>query len=115
MTPTDLSLPGLLAMAAPPAQATSPWVQLLPFALVIGIFYFLILLPMKRRQKKVDEFLRALKAGDRVVTTGGIVGTITRVSEEGIKLEIAPSVRIDVVRTAIVGYQGQPPVADQSA
>jgi preprotein translocase YajC subunit len=50
-----------------------------------------------------------------VVTTGGIVGTITRVSEEGIKLEIAPSVRIDVVRTAIVGFQGQPPVADQSA
>jgi preprotein translocase subunit YajC len=115
MTPTAYSLPGLLAMAAPPAQATSPWVQLLPFALVIGIFYFLILLPMKRRQKKVDEFLAALKVGDRVVTSGGIIGSVTRVSDEGIQLQIAPNVRIDVVRTAIVGFQGQPPVADQSA
>jgi len=115
MTPTAFRLPGLLAMAAPPAQATSPWIQLLPFALVIGIFYFLILLPMKRRQKKVDEFLAALKVGDRVVTTGGIVGSVTRVSDEGLQLQIAPNVRIDVVRTAVVGYQGQPPVADQSA
>ena len=49
-------------------------IQLIPFALVLAIFYFIILLPMKRRQKKVQEFLSALKVGDRIVTSGGIFG-----------------------------------------
>ena len=102
-------------MAAPPDQAVSPWVQLIPFALVLGIFYFVILLPMKRRQKKVQEFLDALKVGDRVVTTGGIFGSIAKISDQSIQLQIAPNVRVDVSRAAIVGYQGQAPVADQNA
>ena len=99
-------------MAAPPDQAVSPWIQLIPFALVLGIFYFVILLPMKRRQKKVQEFLDALKVGDRVVTTGGIFGSIAKISDQSIQLQIAPNVRVDVSRAAIVGYQGQAPVAD---
>lgn len=102
-------------MAAPPDQAVSPWIQLIPFALVLGIFYFVILLPMKRRQKKVQEFLAALKVGDRVVTTGGIFGSVTKISDQAIQLQIAPNVRVDVSRAAIVGYQGQAPVADQNA
>jgi preprotein translocase subunit YajC len=102
-------------MAAASDQAVSPWVQLVPFALVLGIFYFVILLPMKRRQKKVQEFLDALKVGDRVVTTGGIFGSITKISDQSIQLQIAPNVRVDVSRAAIVGFQGQAPVADQSA
>ncbi len=102
-------------MAAPTDQAVSPWVQLVPFALVLGIFYFVILLPMKRRQKKVQEFLAALKVGDRVVTTGGIFGSVTKISDQAIQLQIAPNVRVEVSRAAIVGYQGQAPVADQNA
>ncbi len=102
-------------MASPPDQAVSPWVQLVPFALVLGIFYFVILLPMKRRQKKVQEFLAALKVGDRVVTSGGIFGSVAKISEQSIQLQIAPNVRVDVSRAAIVGYQGQAPVADQNA
>ena len=101
-------------MAASPDQV-SPWVQLIPFALVLGIFYFVILLPMKRRQKKVQAFLEALKIGDRVVTTGGIFGSVTKISDESIQLQIAPNVRVDISRAAIVGFQGQAPVADQSA
>jgi preprotein translocase subunit YajC len=115
MNPTVLSAAGLLAMAAPSDQAVSPWIQLVPFALVLAIFYFVILLPMKRRQKKVEEFLGALKVGDRVVTTGGIFGAITKISDQSIQLQIAPNVRVDVSRAAIVGFQGQAPVADQSA
>jgi preprotein translocase subunit YajC len=115
MTPTGPFAAGLLAMAAPTDQAVSPWVQLVPFALVLGIFYFVILLPMKRRQKKVQEFLAALKVGDRVVTTGGIFGSVTKISDQAIQLQIAPNVRVDVSRAAIVGYQGQAPVADQNA
>ena len=115
MIPTVTNAAGVLAMAAPPDQAVSPWVQLIPFALVLGIFYFVILLPMKRRQKKVQEFLDALKVGDRVVTTGGIFGSIAKISDQSIQLQIAPNVRVDVSRAAIVGYQGQAPVADQNA
>jgi preprotein translocase subunit YajC len=115
MIPTVTNAAGVLAMAAPPDQAVSPWIQLIPFALVLGIFYFVILLPMKRRQKKVQEFLDALKVGDRVVTTGGIFGSIAKISDQSIQLQIAPNVRVDVSRAAIVGYQGQAPVADQNA
>ena len=105
----------LIAMAAPSQGASSAWVQLLPFALVLGIFYFIILLPMKRRQQKVATFLAALKEGDKVVTSGGIYGTITRVGEQALQLQIAERVRIDVSRNAIVGYQGQEPVVPEGS
>jgi preprotein translocase subunit YajC len=107
----DFGFPFLLAMAAPGPGGPSAWVQLLPFVLVLGIFYFIILLPMKRRQQKVQAFLAALKVGDRVVTTGGVFGTITRVSDQSLQLQIADKVRIEVSRAAVVGYQGQEPVA----
>jgi preprotein translocase subunit YajC len=100
-------------MAAPPGQGASPLVQFIPFILVLAIFYFVILLPMKRRQKKVDEFLTALKAGDKVVTSGGLYGTIARVEERSVQLQIAPNVRVEVARSAIAGYQGQVPVASE--
>ena len=97
-------------MGAPAQGAPSPWVQLLPFVLVLAIFYFIILLPMKRRQQKVAAFLSALKIGDRVVTSGGIFGTITRLNDESVQVQIADKVRIEVSRAAVVGYQGQEPV-----
>ncbi len=106
----DLGSPFLVALAAPGPGAPSAWVQLLPFVLVLGIFYFIILLPMKRRQQKVQTFLAALKVGDRVVTSGGIFGTITRVSDQSLQLQIADKVRIEISRAAVVGYQGQEPV-----
>lgn len=115
MTPTATPISFVLAMASPPNQAASPWIQLVPFAIVLAIFYFVILLPMKRRQKKVQSFLDALKVGDRVVTSGGIFGTISKMSEQSIQLQIAANVRVDVSRAAVVGYQGQAPVADQNA
>jgi preprotein translocase subunit YajC len=105
----------LVAMGAPSQNAPSAWVQFLPFVLVLGIFYFIILLPMKRRQKKVQEFLATLKTGERVVTSGGIFGTITRVNDQSVQLQIADKVRIEVSRAAIVGYQGQEPIVQESS
>ena len=101
-------------MGAPASGAPSAWVQLLPFVLVLAIFYFIILLPMRRRQQKVQAFLGGLKDGDRVVTSGGLFGTITKLTEQSIQLQIANNVRVDVSRNAIVGYQGQPPVAAEN-
>ena len=103
----------LVGMAAPSQGAPSAWVQLMPFALVLAIFYFIILLPMKRRQQKVADFLSGLKVGDQVVTSGGIHGTITRVGDQAIQVQIAERVRVDISRNAIVGYQGQAPVAPE--
>jgi preprotein translocase subunit YajC len=106
----------VLALSASSGQAVNPLVQLIPFAAVLAIFYFIILLPMKKRQKKVQEFLGALKVGDRVITSGGIYGSITKMTDQTLQLQIAQNVRIEVARHAIVGYQGQPPVVDaQSA
>ena len=103
----------LVAMAAPGQGAPGAWVQLMPFALVLAIFYFIILLPMKRRQQKVADFLSSLKVGDQVVTSGGIYGTITRVGDQAVQIQIAERVRVDISRNAVVGYQGQAPVAPE--
>jgi preprotein translocase subunit YajC len=102
----------LLALGGAAGQPVSPLVQLIPFALVLAIFYFVILLPMKNRQKKVAAFLSALKVGDKVVTTGGLFGSIAKLGDDAVQLQIAPNVRVDISRAAIVGYQGQPPVVD---
>jgi len=101
----------VLAMAAPP-EGGSAWLQFVPFVLVLAIFYFIILLPMKRKQQKVQEFINNLKVGDRVITTGGIYGQITKLGEESVHLQIADKLRIEVAKAAIGGYQGQPPVVE---
>ena len=107
---TMLAGPVLAMGAIPDGGAT--WLQFIPFILVLAIFYFIILMPMQRKQKKVAEFQQALKSGDRVITTGGIYGQITKVSDEAIQIQIADKVRIDVARAAIGGYQGQAPVVE---
>lgn len=111
MTTTDPLFGTLFALSGAPGQV-SPLVQLIPFALVLAIFYFVILLPTRNRQKKVQEFLAALKVGDKVVTSGGIFGSIAKINEDAIQLQIAPNVRVDISRAAIVGYQGQAPVVE---
>lgn len=109
MTGLDLRYVSVVAMASP-GQGAGGLVQFLPFALILAIFYFVILLPMKRRQKKVREFQNSLKAGDKVVMTSGIYGVITKVNERSVQLQIADKVRIEVARAAVGGYQGQEPV-----
>jgi preprotein translocase subunit YajC len=99
----------LLAMAAPQGGA-NPLLQFIPFVLILAIFYFLILSPMKRRQRKIQEFQGALKVGDQVVTTSGIYGQVTKLDERTVRLQIAERVQIQVARAAIGGYQGQDPV-----
>ncbi|MGE3491048.1 MAG: preprotein translocase subunit YajC [Vicinamibacterales bacterium] len=112
MTTTDPLIGPLFALAASPDQQVSPLVQLIPFALVLAIFYFVILLPMKKKQKKVQEFLEALKVGDKVVTSGGLYGSIAKIGDQVVQLQVAPNVRMDVSKAAIVGYQGQAPVVE---
>jgi preprotein translocase subunit YajC len=107
--PDPSSQPLVLAMAQPGAQPNI-WVQLFPFAVMLLIFYVIVLLPMRRRQKKVQDFQSSLKVGDKVITTGGIYGLITRLSDGSVQVQIADRVRIEISRAAIAGYQGQDPV-----
>ena len=93
-------------------SGANPLLQIVPFILILGIFYFIILLPTKRKQQKVQQFLDNLKVNDRIITTGGIYGQITRLSDQTVQIQIADKVRIDVARSAVGGYQGQPPVAE---
>jgi preprotein translocase subunit YajC len=106
-----ISVATVLAMGTPP-DGGSPWLQLVPFVLVLGIFYFIILLPMRRKQQKVQEFLGGLKVGDRVVTTGGIYGQVTRLGETSVQLQVADKIRIEVARASIGGYQGQAAIVE---
>ena len=104
----------VFAMGSPGQQPL--WMNLVPFAMVLAILYFMILLPMKKQRRKVQDFQTSLKVGDKVVTTGGIYGLITRVNDNSVQLQIADKVRIEIARAAIAGYQGQEPVvSDQGA
>lgn len=98
----------------PSQQGGSLLIQFLPFAMILAIFYLMVLMPMRKRQKKIQEFQAALKVGDRVVTTGGIHGQITKVTGQLVQLQIAPNVRIDIAKAAIGGLQGQDPVVENT-
>jgi preprotein translocase subunit YajC len=104
----------LLAMGSPPDPNQPVWLTLLPFAMILGIFYFVILLPMRRRQKKVQSFQDSLKPGDKVITTSGIYGTVVKVGDTSVQLQIADKVKIEVARASVGGYQGQEPVVQES-
>lgn len=75
--------------------------SLVPFVLIFIIFYFLLILPQQRRQKKLREMLNALKKGDKVVTTGGIWGTVTNLGKETVTLQIADNTKIKIQRDHI--------------
>jgi len=111
----NIQMIDLIAMSGFSAQGANGLLQFLPFALILGIFYFMILLPMKKRQKKVQEFQDSLKVGDKVVTTSGIYGQITRLNDKSVQVQIADKVRIEVARAAVGGYQGQEPVVADSS
>jgi preprotein translocase subunit YajC len=74
-----------------------------PVILIFGVFYFLLILPQQRRQKKWQQMLADLKTGDRVITSGGLKGTIFSIKEETVTLRVPPdNLKLDVSRGSIV-------------
>ena len=86
-------------------QGTSGLLTFAPLVIIMVIFYVLLILPAQRRQKKTAGMLAALKAGDKVVTNGGIYGTIVGIEGEAVQLRIADQVKIKVARSAISALQ----------
>jgi preprotein translocase subunit YajC len=76
--------------------------QLLQFLPIFAILYFLLIRPQQQRQKKLDLMLKDLKKGDRVVTTGGIIGTIVGIDDAKAVLKIADEVKVEFTKSAIV-------------
>jgi preprotein translocase subunit YajC len=77
----------------------------LPLIVIMVIFYVMLILPAQRRQKKTNEMLSSLKSGDKVLTSGGIYGTIVGLEAEAVQLRIADQVKVKVARSAITGIQ----------
>src|ERR671919_3034591 len=78
-------------------------IQLLPLLLIVAIFYFLILRPQQRRQRQLQETIANLKIGDRIVTTGGLIGVITTVRDTSFLIRSADKSILEIARTAIAG------------
>ena len=76
--------------------------------IIFAIFYFVLIAPMKKKQKKLDELQQVLKPGDKVIVNPGILGTVEGVDAETLSVRIADKTRIKVLRSAIAGLQGQP-------
>ncbi|HJQ40635.1 MAG TPA: preprotein translocase subunit YajC [Thermoanaerobaculia bacterium] len=75
--------------------------QFLPILAIGAVFYFLVIAPANKQRKKTQEMLSALKKGDRVLTSGGIYGTIQGVEAEVVYLKIAENVKVKVARSAV--------------
>lgn len=81
----------------------------LPFILLIGIFFFLVIMPARKRQKKLEQMLANLETGDRVVTNGGLTGTVVGLSENKVTLRIPPDgTKLEFARNAVVGMAEKP-------
>jgi preprotein translocase subunit YajC len=87
--------------------------QFLPLLLIFGVFYFLLIRPQQQRQKEMRAMLAAIKRGDRVVTGGGIIGTVQRVKENNeVEVEIAPTIKVTVLRDTISSVVNPTPAND---
>jgi len=90
------SIPG----GGAPGGSFSVFVPLVP---MFAVFYFLLIRPQQKKQRQQQDMLKSLKVGDRVLTTGGLYGTIVAGGDHIVKLEIADKVRVDVSRSSIGG------------
>ncbi len=95
--------PGAPVAAAPVAQPQQPGFlgMAVPFILVFGIMYFLMIRPQQKRMKEQQDMLAALKQGDEVVTTSGFLGTVREIAEKVVTLELAANVRVRVLKSQI--------------
>ena len=81
-------------------------ISLVPFVLIFIVFYFLLILPQQRRQKKLRTMLDALKKGDKVVTSGGIWGTVTNLGKDTVTLQVSDNTKVKIQRDHVARLRG---------
>ena len=96
-----------LALLAANGQPSPVFVQPLIFLAIGLIFYFIVFLPNKKRQKALQEMLNNLKNGDKVITSGGIFGVVAGIKDDRIQLKVADQVKIEISKSAIVSKQSE--------
>jgi preprotein translocase subunit YajC len=79
----------------------------MPFLLIFGVFYFLIIVPQRKRQKALADMVAALKPGDKVITSGGIYATIKQVKDKSLLVMSADKSILEISRSSVAGMQGE--------
>jgi len=104
------------------AQATASgsggldFMSLLPLALIFIVFYFFLIRPQQKKAQEQRELLKALRRGDRIVTTGGLIGVITKViSDQELQVEIADNVRVRVARAMVASLLSKTELVSETA
>jgi preprotein translocase subunit YajC len=100
------STSSLLALTGPARPGDpNPLASFVMMGLIFAIFYFVLILPMRRKQKKLDELVKSLKGGDRVVLSSGIFGTIVGTEDDAFLVRVDDKTRLKVLKSAVAGLQ----------
>jgi len=102
------TLTSLLALAGSPQGDGNPLSSVVVMAVIFSIFYLVLILPMRNKQRKLEDLVKGLKAGDKVIVNPGIFGTIVGVEEDAFQVRIDDKTKIKVLKTAVAGLQGSP-------
>jgi preprotein translocase subunit YajC len=89
------------------SSALGPIIQILPFLLIFAVFYFLIIMPQRKRQQQLQATISALKAGDKIITTGGIIAKIAEVRDTSLLVRTADKSILEISRAAVAGMHGE--------
>ena len=81
---------------------------LLPLLAIFALFYFILIAPMRKKQKNLQRMIGDLKNGDKIITNGGIYGTVVGVAEKSLQLRVADQVKIEISKSAVAGMQAEP-------
>jgi preprotein translocase subunit YajC len=100
------------AQAAGPSGAASSLMSFIPILLIFVIMYFLMIRPQQKKVKEHKSMVEALRRGDQVVTSGGIIGKVTRVGDGDLEVEIAPNVKVKIVKATVTQVLSKTEPAD---
>jgi preprotein translocase subunit YajC len=89
------------------SSALGPIIQILPFILIFAVFYFLIIMPQRKRQQQLQATIASLKAGDKIITTGGIIAKIAEVRDTSLLVRTADKSILEISRAAVAGMHGE--------
>jgi preprotein translocase subunit YajC len=102
------ALVNLLGLAGSPQGEGSPLSSLVLMAVIFSIFYLVLILPMRNKQKKLEDLVKGLKAGDKIILNPGIFGVIVGVEDDAFQIRIDDKTKIKVLKSAVSGLQGPP-------